>query len=82
MFYFDNISFLAHAFNHLFLPDESSINQASYHIMVSNCSRKKKTIYGGSVVEKKNEMHGDEPVSDMRHALRSKKISNDQELIQ
>ena len=31
---------------------------------------KTQTIYGGSVYENKNEMHGDVPVSDMRHAFR------------
>ena len=34
VFYFDNISFLAHVLNQLFLPNESSISQASYRTMV------------------------------------------------
>ena len=34
VFYFDNISYLAHVLNQLFLPDESSVSQASYHTMV------------------------------------------------
>ena len=33
---------------------------------------KKQTIYGGRVVEN-NEMQGDVPVSDMRHAFRGRK---------
>ena len=73
VFYFDNISFLAHLLNQLFIPNESSVSQASYRTMVlticSNCSRNK-PFYGGRVVEK-NEMHGDEPVSDMWHAFRA-----------
>ena len=58
VFYFDNISFLAHALNQSFLYQS-----------VSNCSRNK-PLYGGRVVEK-TEMHGDVPVSDMRHAFRA-----------
>ena len=34
VFYFNNILFLAHVLNHLFLPNESSISQASYRTMV------------------------------------------------
>ena len=34
LFYFDNISFLAHALNQSCLPNESSISQASYRTMV------------------------------------------------
>ena len=34
VFYFDNISFRVNVLNHLFLPNESSISQASYHTMV------------------------------------------------
>ena len=34
VFYFDNISFPAHVLNQLFLPNESSISQASYRTMV------------------------------------------------
>ena len=34
VFYFDYISFLARVLNQLFLPNERSISQASYHIMV------------------------------------------------
>ena len=34
VFYFDNISFLEHVSNQLFLPNESSISQASYCTMV------------------------------------------------
>ena len=34
VFYFDNISFLEHVSNQLFLPNESSISQASYRTMV------------------------------------------------
>ena len=30
VFYFDNISFLEHVLNQLFLPNESSVSQASY----------------------------------------------------
>ena len=33
-FYFDNISFLEHELNHLLLPNESSISQASYRTKV------------------------------------------------
>ena len=33
-FPFDNIYSLAHVLNQLFLPNESSISQASYHTMV------------------------------------------------
>ena len=36
---------------------------------VSNCSRNK-PFYGGRVVEE-NEMNGEVPVSDMRHAFRA-----------
>ena len=53
VFYFDNISFLEHVLNQLFLPNESSVSQASYSTMVlksvSNCSRNK-LFYGGRVV--------------------------------
>ena len=34
VFYFDNISFLVHVLNQLFLPNESSTSQASYHKMI------------------------------------------------
>ena len=34
VFYFDNVSLLAHVFNQLFLPNESSISQATYRRMV------------------------------------------------
>ena len=34
VFYFDNISFLAHVLNQLFLPDASLISRASYRTMV------------------------------------------------
>ena len=34
VFYFDNISFLAHVLNQLFLPNESSISLAFYRTMV------------------------------------------------
>ena len=34
VFYFDNISFLAHVLNQLFFPNESSISQASYRTVV------------------------------------------------
>ena len=34
VFYFDNISFIEHVFNQLFLPNESSIIQASYRTMI------------------------------------------------
>ena len=34
VFYFDNISFLAYVLNPLFLPNESSISQASYRTKV------------------------------------------------
>ena len=34
VFYFDNVSFLEHVLNQLFLPNESSIRQASYRTMV------------------------------------------------
>ena len=33
--------------------------------------KKNKPFYGGRVVEKKNEMNGDVPVSDMPHAFRA-----------
>ena len=71
VFCYENISFLAHVLNQLLLPNESSISQASYCTMVLTiCFQlfKKQTIYGGRVVET-NEMHGDVPVSDMRHAF-------------
>ena len=81
MFYFNNISFLAHVLNQLFLPNKISISQASYRIMILTiCFQlfKKYTIlwrYGGwkkKKKKKKNEMHGDVPVSDMRrHAFRT-----------
>ena len=72
VFHFDNISFLAHVLNQLFLPNESSISQASYCTMVFTiCFQlfKKQPFCGGRVVEK-NEIHGEVPVSDMRHAFR------------
>ena len=56
VFYFDNVSFLEHELNQLFLPNESSISQASYLIMVVTiCFQlfKKQTIFGDSVVETK-----------------------------
>ena len=34
VFYFDNISFLEHVLNQLFLPNKNSISQASYRTMV------------------------------------------------
>ena len=34
VFHFDSISFLEHVLNQLFLPNESSISQASYRTMV------------------------------------------------
>ena len=34
VFYFDNTSFLEHILKQLFLPNESSISQASYRTMV------------------------------------------------
>ena len=71
MFYFDNISFLEHVLNQLFIPNESPISQASYRTMVLKiCFQlfKKQTIET-IVVEKKNEMNGDVPGSDMRHAF-------------
>ena len=34
VFYFVNISFLEHVLNQLFLPNKSSVSQASYHTMV------------------------------------------------
>ena len=77
VFYFDNISFLAHALNQLFLPNESSISQASYAyrtMVLTICFQlfKKQTIlcrYGGW----KNDMYGDVPVSDMQHEFRVSK---------
>ena len=80
MFYFDNTSFLEHVLSQLFLLNKSSISQASYRTMVLTiCIQlfKKQTIYGGRVVEKKkkkkkkNEMNGDVPVSERRHAFRA-----------
>ena len=47
VFYFDTISVLVHVLNQLFLPNQSSISQASYHTMVlTNCFQlfKKQTI--------------------------------------
>ena len=58
-FYFDNISFLEHVLNQLFLPNESSISQASYRTMVLTiCFQLFKTqpYYGGRVVEKMKSM--------------------------
>ena len=37
VFYFDNISFLAHVLNQLFLPNESSISQAPYRTKILIC---------------------------------------------
>ena len=65
----DNISFLTHALNQLFLQMVQSVKHR-FKQSVSNCSRNK-PFYGGRVVEKKNEMHADVPVSDMRHAFRA-----------
>ena len=59
VFNFDNIFFLEHVSNQLFIPNENSISQASYRTRSGN-----KPFYGGRVVEK-NEMHGDVPVSVM-----------------
>ena len=76
VFNFDNISFLAHVLNQLFLPNESAISQASYRTMILTiCFQlfKKQIIlwrYMCRVVEK-NEMYGDVPVSDMRQAFRT-----------
>ena len=60
VFYFDNVSFLAHVFNQLFLPNESSISQATNRRMVLTiCFQlfKKQTILwrwgGGGGVKKK-----------------------------
>ena len=72
MSYFDNISFLEHVLNQLFLPNESSVSQASYRTMVlTTCFQlfKKQAIFFGVGWLKKNEMNGDVPVSDMRHAF-------------
>ena len=49
------------------------MSQASYRTLVLTiCFQlfKKQTIYGDRVVER-NEMNGDEPVSNMRHAFRA-----------
>ena len=56
VYYFDNISFLEHVSNQFFLPNESSISQASYRLMVLTiCFQRSgnKPFYGGGVVEKK-----------------------------
>ena len=74
VFYFDNISFLARVLNQLFLPKESSISQASYCTMVLTVCFQlfKKTNHFVEVGWlKKHEMHGDVPVSDMRHTFRA-----------
>ena len=55
VFYFD-ISFLAHVLNKWFLPNESSVSQASYRtIVLTICFQlfKKQTVFRGRVVEKK-----------------------------
>ena len=47
VFYFDNISFLEYVLNQLFLPNESSVSQASYRTLVLTISFplfKKQTI--------------------------------------
>ena len=72
VFYFDNISFLECVLNQLFLPNESSISQASSRTMVLTiCFQlfKKRTIFTGWL--KKNEMNGGVPASDIRHAFRA-----------
>ena len=54
VFYFDNISFLEHLLNQLFLPNESSVGQASYRtVVLTICFQlfKNKPFYGGKVVE-------------------------------
>ena len=81
VFYFDNISFWEHVLNQLYLPNECSVSQASYRIMVkqsvSNCSRNK-PFYGGRVVEKKNEMKGYQyPTCDMRFVQRKRYVDSE-----
>ena len=74
MFYFDDISFLEYVSNQLFLPNESSISQASYRTTVLTiCFQlfRKQTILRRQGGWKKNEMHGDVSVSDMWHAFRA-----------
>ena len=71
VFYVDNISFLEHVLNKLFLPNESSISQAFYRTMILPiCFQlsKKQTILWRLCCWK-NEMNGDVPVSDMQHAF-------------
>ena len=74
VFYCDSISFLEHVLNQLFLLNESPISQASYLTMVSTiCFQlfKIQPILWSSRVVEKNEMNGDVPVSDRRHAFRA-----------
>ena len=63
--------FLERVFNQLFLPNESSVSQASYRTVVLRiCFQllRNKPFYGGRVVEK-NETNGDVPVSNMGRVL-------------
>ena len=72
VFYFDNISFLEHALNQLFIPNKSPVSQISYRTMVLTiCFQlfKKQTILWRYGDWKQNEMNGRVPVSDMRHAF-------------
>ena len=75
MFYFDKISFLEHVLKPIISP-KRKFNQSSFlprnvfYQSVSNRSRNK-PFCRDRVVEKQNEMNGDVPVSDMRHAFRA-----------
>ena len=74
VFCFDNISFLEHVSNQLFLPNERSISQASLpHNGINNLFPTVQETNHFTEVGwlKKNEMHGDVPVSDMWHAFRA-----------
>ena len=66
------VSFLERVFKQLFLQDERSISQASYCTMVLTICFQlftKQTILWGKG-GRKDEMNGDVPVSDRRHAFR------------
>ena len=74
MFYLDNISFQKHVLNQLYFQNESLISQApNCTIVLTICFHlfKKQTILWRQGGRKKNEMNGDVPVSDMRHAFRT-----------
>ena len=68
MFYFD-IYFLAHVLNQLFLPNESILPHNGFNNLFPTVQETNHFMEVGWL--KKNEMHGDVPVSDMRHAFRA-----------